>query len=129
MAEIRITISEIVDLCIANELIPDSVSNIEILSELIKFRFKSEHPVPINIDLEIYYKEYHNGLLFLEIQTNWIVDKVLRYKKIPNIKYFQYEHPTLTFLLQQFLNDKLKIVQIEDIHFKNGYFKIKTFND
>ena len=129
MAEIKITISEIVDICIANDLIPNSISNIEILGELIKFRFKSEHPVPINIDLEIYYKEYHNGLIFLEIQTNWIVDKVLRYKKLPNIKYIQYEHPTLTFLLQQFLNDKTKIIHIEDIQFKNGYFKIKTFNE
>ena len=129
MAEIRITIAEIVDICIANELIPESISNIEILGELIKLRFKSEHPVPINIDLEIRYKEYHNGLLFLEIQTNWIVDKVLRFKKLPSLQYLQYEHPTLTFFLQQFLYDKIKIVHIEDIHFKNGYFKIKTFNE
>ncbi|RLC57024.1 MAG: hypothetical protein DRH89_04410 [Candidatus Cloacimonadota bacterium] len=128
MAEIRITISEIVDICIANKLIPDSVSNIEILGERIKFRYKNENPISTNIDLEINYKDYNNGILFLEVQTNWIVDKYLRFKKLPNIKYLQYEHPVLTFFLQQYLYDKLKIVQIEDIYFKNGYFKIKTFN-
>ncbi len=129
MAEIRITISEIVDICIANEMIPDSVSNIEILGERIKFRYKNENPISTNIDLEIIYKDYHNGMLFLEVQTNWIVDRYLRFKKLPNLKYLQFEHPTITFFLQQFLNDKLKIVQIEDINFKNGYFKIKTFNE
>ena len=129
MAEIRITISEIVDICIANDLIPDSVSNIEILGEQIKFRYKKEHPIPTNIDLEINYKDYNNGMLFLEVQTNWIIDKYLRFKKFSNIQYIQYEHPTLTFLLQQFLIDKTNIVHIENIHFENGYFKIKTFNE
>ncbi len=129
MAEIRITISEIVDICIANDLIPDSVSNIEILGEQIKFRYKKKHPIPTNIDLEINYKDYNNGMLFLEVQTNWIIDKYLRFKKFSNIQYIQYEHPTLTFLLQQFLIDKTNIVHIENIHFENGYFKIKTFNE
>lgn len=129
MAEIRITISEIVDICIANELIPDSVSNIEILGEHIKFRYKSEQPISVNIDLEINYKDYNNGMLFLKVRTNWIVDKYLRLKKLQNLKYLQYEHPVLTFFLKQFLKDKSKIVHIEDIHFKNGCFKIKTFNE
>lgn len=129
MAEIRITISEIIDICIANELIPDCVSNIEILGERIKFRYKNEQPISTNIDLEINYKDFNNGMLFLEVQTNWIVDKYLRFKKLPNIQYLQYEHPVLTFFLQQFLKDKIKIVHIEDINFKNGYFKIKTFNE
>ncbi|MCK5050171.1 MAG: hypothetical protein KAS53_00430 [Candidatus Cloacimonetes bacterium] len=129
MAEIRITISEIIDICIANELIPDFISNIEILGERIKFRYKNEHPISTNIDLEINYKDYNNGLLFLEVQTNWIIDKYLRFKKLPNFQYLQYEHPVLTFFLQQFLKDKVKIVHIEDINFKNGYFKIKTFNE
>ncbi len=129
MAEIKITISEIIDICIANELIPNSISNIEIMGEQIKFRYKNEHPISTNIDLEMNYKDYQNGMLFLELQTNWITDKFLRFKKLPSIKYLQYEHPTLTFLLQQFLKDKTKIVHIEDVHFKNGYFKIKIFNE
>jgi hypothetical protein len=129
MAEIRITISEIVDICIANELIPDSVSNIEILGEHIKFKYKNVHPISVNIDLEINYKDYNNGMLFLEVRTNWIVDKFLRFKNLQDLKYLQYEHPVLTFFLKQFLKDKSKIVHIEDIHFKNGYFKIKTFNE
>ena len=129
MAEIRISISEIIDICIANELIPDCVTNIEILGERIKFRYKNEQPISTNIDLEINYKDFNNGMLFLEVQTNWIVDKYLRFKKLPNIQYLQYEHPILTFFLQQFLKDKAKIVHIEDINFKNGYFKIKTFNE
>jgi hypothetical protein len=129
MAEIRISIAEIVDICIANELIPDAVSNIEILGEQIKFRYKNVHPISTNIDLVMNYKDYQNGMMFLELQTNWITDKFLRFKKLPSIKYLQYEHPTLTFFLQQFLKDKTKIVHIENIHFKNGYFKIKIFNE
>ncbi len=129
MAEIRITISEIIDICIANELIPDFISNIEILGERIKFRYKNENPISTNIDLEVTYKDYNNGMLFLEVQTNWIVDKYLRFKKLPNVQYLQYEHPVLTFFLQQFLKDNTEIVHIENINFKNGYFKIKTFNE
>jgi len=129
MAEIRITISEIIDICIANNLIPDSISNIVILGESIKFRYKNVHPIPVNVDLEINYKDYNNGKLFLEIQTNWIIDKYLHFKKLPSIQYLQYEHPTITFFLEQFLIDKTKIMHIENIHFNNGYFKIKTFNE
>ena len=129
MAEIRITISEIIDLCIANKMIPDSVSNIEILGESIKFQYKNVHPIPINIDLEIEYKDYNNGMLFIDVRTNWLTDKFLRFKKLPSFQYLQYEHPTITFLLEQFLIEKTKIMHIESINFNNGYFKIKTFNE
>ena len=129
MAEIRITISEIVDICIANNLIPDSVSNIVILGESIKFRYKNVSPISTKIDLEISYKDYNSGVLFLEVQTNWIVDKLLRLKKLPSLQYLQFKRPVLTLFLQQFLIDKTKIMHIESIHFNNGYFKIKTFNE
>ena len=129
MAEIRITISEIVDICIANKMIPDSVSNIEILGESIKFQYKNVHPIPFNIDLEIEYKDYNNGMLFIDVRTNWLTDKILRFKKLPSFQYLQYEHPTITFLLEQFLIEKTKIMHIESIHFNNGYFKIKIFNE
>ncbi len=129
MAEIRVTIAEIVDICVANELIPDAISNIEILGEHIKFQYKSEHPISTNIDIEIGYKDYSNGMLFLEVKTNWIVDKFLRFKKLKNLSYLQYEHPVLTFFLQQFIKGKSKIIHIENINFRDGYFKIKTFNE
>ncbi|MBT3755853.1 MAG: hypothetical protein HOK80_06050 [Candidatus Cloacimonetes bacterium] len=129
MAEIRITIAEIVDICVANEFIPDAVSNIEVLGEHIKFQYKSEHPISTKIDIEIGFKDYINGMLFLEVRTNWIVDKFLRFKKLDNLQYLQYEHPVLTFFLQQFLLDKSKIIHIENINFRGGYFKIKTFNE
>ncbi|MDP8269513.1 MAG: hypothetical protein P9L97_12380 [Candidatus Tenebribacter davisii] len=129
MAEIRITISEIIDVCIANNLIPDSISGIEISGEHIKFRYKSKKPVSTQIDLEINYQDYSNGMIFLEVQTNWIVDKFLRFKKFPSTQYIQYEHPVITFYLQQFLTDNLKILHIEYMNFSNGSFKIKTFNE
>ncbi|MCK4980200.1 MAG: hypothetical protein KAS62_07380 [Candidatus Delongbacteria bacterium] len=129
MAEIRITISEIIDLCVVNKMIPDSISNIEVLGEQIKFQYKNVHPISINIDLEICYKDYNNGMLFIEVRTNWITDKILRFKKLQSIQYLQYEHPILTFFLEQFIIEKTKIMHIESIHFNNGYFKIKTFNE
>jgi len=129
MAKIKVTIAEIIDICVANELIPDAISNIEILGQHIKFRYKNEHPISTNIDLEVSFKDYNNGMLFLEVRTNWIVDKYLRFKKLQDFKYLQYEHPVLTVFLNQFLIDKSKIVHIEDIHFKDGYFKIKTFSE
>lgn len=128
MAEIRITIAEIVDICIANELVPDSISNIDILGEHIKFRYKGDKPFSTKIDIEISFKDYNNGMLFLEVRANWIIDKYLRFKNLEGNKYLQYEHPVLTFFLQQFLMDQVKIVHIENIKFKDGYFKIQTFN-
>ena len=129
MAEIRITISEIIDLCVVNKMIPDSISNIEVLGEQLKFQYKNVHPISINIDLVFSYKDYSNGMLFINVRTNWITNKILRFKKLPNSKYLQYEHPILTFFLEQFIIEKTKIMHIESIHFNNGYFKIKTFNE
>jgi len=129
VAEIRITIAEIIDLCIANEIIPENISNIELQGEHIKFSYSSDKALATKIDIELSFKEYRNGMFFLKVHTNWIIDKFLRFKKFEDIRYIQYEHPVLTFFLQQFVIDALKIVHIESISFKNGYFKIKTFNE
>ncbi len=129
MADIRLTISEVIDIGIANDLIPASISNIVIFGDHIKFRFKNEKLLSTNIDLEIIFKNYRDGMLYIEVQTNWILDKVLRLKKLPDLKFLQYKHPILTVFLQQFILEKTKIMHIESIDFKDGYFKIKTFNE
>ena len=129
MADIRLTISEVIDICVANDLIPASISKIEIFGDHIKFRFKNEILLSTNIDLEVIFKDYRDGMLFIEVQTGWILDKVLRFKKLSDFKFLQYKHPVLTVFLQQFLLEKTKIMHIESIDFKDGYFKIKTFNE
>jgi len=129
MADIRLTISEVIDICVANDLIPGYISNIEIFGDHIKFRLKNEKLLNTNIDLEVSFKEYKDGMLYIEVQTGWIIDKVLRFKKLSDIKFLQYKHPVLTVYLQEFLHEKTKIMHIESIDFKDGYFKIKTFNE
>jgi len=129
MADIRLTISEVIDICVANELIPSSISKVEIFGEHIKFRFKNEKILSTNIDLEVSFKSYKDGMLFIEVQTNWLLDKVLRFKKLSDFKFLKFKHPVLTVFLEQLLIEKTKIMHIESIDFKDGYFKIKTFNE
>ena len=58
MADIRLTISELIDIAIANELIPASISKIEIFGEHIKFRYKNDKLLSTNFELEIIFKDY-----------------------------------------------------------------------
>ncbi|MCF7859032.1 MAG: hypothetical protein K9N07_06895 [Candidatus Cloacimonetes bacterium] len=129
MAEIRITIAEIIDIFIVNDLIPKEVSDLQISGDHIKFKYKDKFIIPKQITFEINIVEYSNGMLFLKLKSNWLVANILKHKQILEKKYLQYQHPKITFFLQQFLTDKTKMVHIESLNFNNGNFIIKTFNE
>ena len=128
MAEIKISIAEIVGAIVANDLMPEQISNIEVQGDTVNFHYKTGLLIPKSVEASLSYIEFDKNIITLEVHTSWFADKLLRVFPIDQSEFFQYDHPNVIFYIQSFLNEKIKGIQIENIKFKNGKFTITTYN-
>ena len=128
MAKIIVSVAEIIDTIVANNLMPEQISEIDIQGDTISFQYNTGKIVPAKIEASINFEEFDKDLMIFGIQTTWLADKLLRIMSLPQNDYIQIDYPNIIFYVQRFLNDKLKIVQIEDIKYENGKFTITTYN-
>ncbi len=128
MAKLEITIAELIDILIANKIIPEKISNLDIQGETINFKYNTGMFVPHEIDAFINFVEYEKGIIIFEMHTTWFADKVLRLASLPENKYIQLDYPQVIFYIERFLKDKVISLMIEDIKFTNGKFIIATYN-
>ncbi len=128
MAEIKISIAEIVGAIVANDLMPKQISNIEIQGDTINFHYKTGLLIPRSVEASLSYIEFDKSIITFEVHTSWFADKILRIFPIGQSEFLQYDHPNVIFYIQRFLNKKVNGVQIEDIKFKNGKFTINTYS-
>lgn len=124
MAQIVISLAEIIDILVIKGYVPDVISNIQPIENGISFDAKKG----ITVRALVQFQEFDKGLLKLKLETNWLADKLLRLKTISDGKYILFEHPNLLIYAQKFLEDHLKIPKIDSISINNGKIKIKTFN-
>ena len=128
MAKLEITIAELIDILIANKIIPKKISNLEIQGETINFKYNTGMMIPNEIDAFVNFIEYEKGIIIFEMHTTWFADKVLRLVSLSENKYFQLDYPQIIFYIERFLKDKVINLMIEDIKFTNGKFNITTYN-
>ncbi|MCK4311942.1 MAG: hypothetical protein KAW88_04330, partial [Candidatus Cloacimonetes bacterium] len=114
---------------VANNLMPEQISEIDIQGDTISFQYKTGKIVPAKIEASVNFEEFDKGLMIFGIQTSWLADKLLRIMSLPQSNYIQIDYPNVIFYMQRFFNDKLKGVQIEDIKFQKGEFTITTYNE
>lgn len=129
MAKIIVSVAEIIDIIVANNLMPEQISEIDIQGDTISFQYKTGKIVPAKIEASVNFEEFDKGLMIFGIQTSWLADKLLRIMSLPQSNYIQIDYPNVIFYMQRFFNDKLKGVQIEDIKFQKGEFTITTYNE
>ncbi|MCK4653364.1 MAG: hypothetical protein KAU01_02845 [Candidatus Cloacimonetes bacterium] len=128
MTKVIVSIAEIIDIMVANNLMPEQISEIDISGDTISFQYNTGKIIPAKIEASIYFEEFDKGLMIFGIQTTWLSDKLLRIMSLPQNEYIQVDYPSIIFYIQRFFNDKLKIVQIENIKYENGKFTITTYN-
>ena len=128
MAKLEITIAELIDILIANKIIPEKISDIDIQGETINFKYNTGMMIPHEIDAFVNFVEFEKGIIILEMHTTWFADKVLRLASLPENNYVQLDYPQVIFYIERFLKDKVIGLMIEDIKFTNGKFIITTYN-
>ena len=129
MAKIIVSVAEIINTIVANNQMPEQISEIDIQGDSISFQYKTGMLVPAKIEASVNFEEFDKGLMIFGIQTSWLADKLLRIMSLPQSNYIQIDYPNVIFYMQRFFNDKLKGVQIEDIKFQKGEFTITTYNE
>ncbi len=128
MAKLEITIAELIDILIANKIIPEKISDIDIQGETINIKYNTGMMIPHEIDASINFVEFEKGIIILEMHTTWFADKVLRIASLQESNYIQLDYPQVIFYIERFLKDKVKNLMIDDIKFINGKFIITTYN-
>lgn len=125
MAEIYLSMAEVMDFLAANQYLPANISDIEVDDNMVSFRYNTKLAFPSHIDMSIQFLKYENGVAELEISTSWLVEKVL--KKLPVLKqdFIELQGSRIYIQLNSLIERKLNGVRLENLEFINHRFEIK----
>ncbi|MBN1326339.1 MAG: hypothetical protein JW996_00140, partial [Candidatus Cloacimonetes bacterium] len=124
MAELNISLSEVINLIVASDSIPKGICNIEPLGESFSFEFKTGLFFPKFVKIHVNLIEFEKGIFVLELITDWFADKVMKLLPFRDNEFIEYDFPRLIINLQHLLAEKINGLQIEQIEYQNSKFKI-----
>lgn len=128
MAQISISLAELLDLIVINQIMPTQISNIEPQGDAISFEFKTGLFFPKLVQVFVHILEFEKGILVLELITDWFAEKIMKLLPFRDKEYLEYDYPKVIIDLQSLLNKHIAGIQIERVDFKNGRFNIFTKN-
>ncbi len=124
MAEIYISLAEIVDILLANKLLTDQLSQIEIDDNMISFRYKTGHAFPAHVDISAQFLKFEKGVAELAINTSWLVEKVLKHSGIFKQDFIQLAGSRISVDLDFLIKNKELGIMLEKVEFINHRFQI-----
>ena len=132
MAEILLSGDELVCILKANRLIPDEVTDIVTEDGEIRIRIRTPWPIVKSIHVGMRFAGFEQGRAVLRVQTNrvldrfdWLVDKMIA--GFPLQEYAaQWIYPRLYVDVNELLHRQIRGVQVTDIMFQDGQFRITT---
>lgn len=132
MAQIVLSGDELVGILQANGLIPDQVTDIEADGEEIKLKIKTPWPLLKSLRVGVRFEGFRDDHVVLQLVTNrlidtfdWLVDKML--DSFPLADYGgRWEYPRLHVDVNRLLQERIRGVQIDDMEFFDGQFRITT---
>jgi len=126
MAQISVSLAELIDLVIANNIMPDQISNIEPQGESLNFEFRTGLFFPKYVQIYVNVLEFEKGILVLELITDWFAEKLMKLLPFKNNEFLEYDFPRIIINLQTLLNKYIKGLKIDRIEYKNSRFNILT---
>lgn len=122
MAQIKFSLAELFVFLESLGKIPSKISIIEIDQNIIKFSFHKK----IKLKTTLEFIAYEQGNLIFQLRSGWFIDNFFKMLSFISNKYMDLDYPKLTFFLQNFVSDRLQMIEIDDITFENGEFNIQT---
>ncbi len=134
MARITFSFEELIEIVIANGLLPRQIARVRVKGERIHFVIKTNSFILPFIPASLKYLSFDGGDALFELTVvtghaskaiGWL-NQVLELK-IP--AYMQLEYPRLCVNVDKLLEDRsIRGVRVKDIFFENGEFVIVTGN-
>lgn len=132
MAQIILSGDELVCILHANGLVPDEVIDMEIADGEIKLKVRTPWPILKSIRVGMRFAGFEQGQALLQVQTNrvidrfdWLVDKMLA--GFPLAEHgARWEYPKLCVDVNKLLQRQVRGVEITDVVFEDGHFRITT---
>jgi hypothetical protein len=127
MAKISVTFAELVDILVANNIIPEQISNLVVDGNIISFKYKIKTPFLTAVDISLEFVEFENGLLTFKIKTAWLLEKMLSNPNFFKNEYIEVEKSKIMIYLDMLVKEKLKGLQIDKIYFTDNSLNIEIY--
>lgn len=132
MGQIVLSGDELGAILIANGLLPEEVTDLEFTQDEIRLRIKTPWPIFKSLRVVLRFAGFAQGQVVLHLETNriidqfdWLVDKMLA--GFPLAEHgARWEYPRLYVDVNPLLEQQIRGVQIKDIAFAEGEFRITT---
>ncbi|MDO9578873.1 MAG: hypothetical protein Q7J16_13400 [Candidatus Cloacimonadales bacterium] len=127
MAEFSFTFAEIIDVLVANEILPKQISNLVVDGKTMTFKFKLKVPFPTTVDVSLEFLEFEKGLLIFKIKTAWLVEKALKNPAVFKNKYIELDKSNIIVYLDMYIKDHLRGLQLDKIEFLNNKINVEIY--
>lgn len=132
MAQIILSGEELVCILAANGLMPDEVTDVTSEDGQIHVRVRTPWPVFKSIRVGLQFAGFERGEAILQVVTNrfidrfdWLVDKMLASFPLAD-HCARWKYPRLWFDVNTLLRRQVRGIQITDIVFEEGHYRITT---
>jgi len=125
MAEINISIAEIVDLLIQNNVLKNFVFDIRFEGDYITFNFHTGQFFPRHIPVSLKFENFESEKIVFEVSTNWMSDQFLKLLPIKNNRFLKLKFPKLEVNIQKISESFLEGLLFKKIDYVNGLYQIK----
>ncbi|HPR17813.1 MAG TPA: hypothetical protein PLD62_06170 [Candidatus Cloacimonadota bacterium] len=127
MAELNLTFAEVINLLAANYLLPSQISQIETDENIISFRYQTGIAFPAHIDVSLQFLEYANGIVILNINTSWLIDKILRKIPLFQREFFELNGSRISIFLEKYLSRHFRGLCLDKMEFCHHRLEITFF--
>ena len=128
MAKIIFTLDEAISILIANNILPEQITNVRANGENISFRVDTGLPLLSSVPASIKYVDFKYGIAKLEMSLplQRITNKLIQFfsEKIP--KEIKFENPNILVDINKIIKKKSKGINVENIIYENESFVIIT---
>ncbi len=134
MAKIILSLEELVEILISNEILPRNIARARVKDNEIHFVINTQSFILPFIPASLRYLNFENGNMVFELtlvngQVNEIMNGFNQAFELKIPAYMKYEYPNIFIDVDKLFQKKnIRGVQVKDVFFENGEFTIVTGN-
>lgn len=132
MARITFSLEELIEIVIANGLLPSQIARVRVRDERVHFVIKTRSFILPLIPVSLKYLSYDQGSAMFELtvvtgHANKVIGRLNQMLELKMPAYMKLEYPRLSVNVDKLLEDRsIRSVRVKDILFANREFIIVT---
>jgi hypothetical protein len=132
MAQIILSTEEIIGILAANRWIPQEVTALEAAGREIRLKVRTPLPLLKSLQVSAQFIAYESGIITFQFATNCVIDgfDAVVGRMLKSLHFEDYggrwEYPRLYVAVNPLIRQRVRGVEIEDVVFQDGCFRIQT---